>query len=137
MDAVKQKQLFKDVLGAMIAPELQDAPAELIVNTVLGAVRSFAEKEGKPGLIAHTTADIEAALTLLCCHVSGTHDPVHFQERRYVCEYQMRDALTNLVEKLGIDPVTKSKSTCGWCADYPEKRAGEGLHLSEGTKKRS
>ena len=81
----------------------------------------------------YTAAEIEALLSIPCCHTSGMHDPVHFQERKYVCEHQQSDALKNLCRVLGINPTTKSKPDCYWCQNYPEKKkAGEGLPLLEG-----
>ena len=77
----------------------------------------------------YTAKEIEEILWLPCCHVSGMHDPVHFQERKYVCEHQKTEALERLCKKLGINLQTKADPDCGWCEDYPEKKKGEGLKL--------
>jgi len=78
---------------------------------------------------SYTREEIEQMLWLPCCHTSGMHDPVHFQERKYVCEHQKADALERFCKALGINPATKSRVDCGWCEDYPEKKNGEGLTL--------
>lgn len=55
-----------------------------------------------------------------CCHVTGMHDPGHFEEKKYVCELQKRDAFDRARMLLGFkkispsDPVSKEK--CYWCA---------------------
>ena len=75
-----------------------------------------------------TRDEIIALLSIPCCHTSGMHDPLHFVERKYVCEDQKSAALENLCRALNINPVTKSVD-CWWCEKYPEKRKGEGLPL--------
>lgn len=72
---------------------------------------------------------IELYLYLPCCHVSGTHDPRHFEERTSICNRQESEAMTRFCKALGINPVTRSDPECGWCKDYPEKRKGEGMRL--------
>lgn len=78
---------------------------------------------------------LEEMLWLPCCHTSGMHDPVHFQERRYVCNDQKAHALERFCKVLGINPLTKSDPNCGWCRDYPEKKKGEDVGLFDETKK--
>lgn len=82
----------------------------------------------------YTAKEIEEMLWLPCCHTSGMHDPVHFQERRYICEHQQSEGLQRFCKELGINPKTKSDPECGWCEDYKEKKAGEGLGLLDKTK---
>jgi hypothetical protein len=77
---------------------------------------------------------IELYLYLPCCHVSGMHNPSHFEQRKYICELQKAEALERFCHDLGINPVTRSKIDCSWCESYPAKRAGEGLHLFEEEK---
>lgn len=36
---------------------------------------------------------LEEIFAIPCCHVSGTHDPIHYQERKYICGIQYREAL--------------------------------------------
>lgn len=72
---------------------------------------------------------LELNLFLPCCHVSGTHDPGHFAERKGICQSQKAEAFERFCKDLSVNPVTRSKIDCGWCADYPEKRKGEGMHL--------
>lgn len=69
-----------------------------------------------------------------CCHTSGMHDPVHFQERKYICSDQKAEAFDALCAVLGINPATTCRPDCGWCKDYPEKQAGAGLTLAEDKK---
>ena len=45
-------------------------------------------------------AEIIAALALAPCHITGTHDPEHTP--KYVCTYQLKDALNGLLDLLGI-----------------------------------
>lgn len=77
----------------------------------------------------YTAKEIEKMLWLPCCHISGTHNPTHFQERKGVCNTQTRIALERFCKEIGINPKTKSDPDCGWCIDYPEKKNGEGLSL--------
>ena len=83
----------------------------------------------------YTAKEIEEMILIPCCHISGMHDPMHFQERKYICESQKAEALEGLCAKLGINPVTKSHPDCGWCEDYIEKKKGEGLPLFNGDNK--
>ena len=63
-------------------------------------------------------------LTPRCCHVSGSHDPVHFEEGRYVCGMQMTKRYIALRVALGL-PTDEdghplpgeavSDPSCGWC----------------------
>ena len=83
----------------------------------------------------YTTKEIEKMLWLPCCHVSGMHDPTHFQERRGVCEIQIVETFKRFCKEIRINPKTKSDPKCGWCIDYPKKKKGEGLSLFEKNKK--
>ena len=74
---------------------------------------------------------------LPCCHVSGMHDPEHFQKRTGICSSQKAEAFERLCLDLGINPETKSKRDCGWCADYSHYRKGEGVKLFKKQKKES
>lgn len=77
----------------------------------------------------YTAKEIEDLIHIPCCHTSGIHDPMHFQERKYICADQTMRALEDLCIKLKINPVTKCDPDCGWCKDYHEKKAGEGFPL--------
>lgn len=77
----------------------------------------------------YTIKEIEKLLWLPCCHLSGMHDPLHFQERKGICHNQKVKALERLCKALKINPKVKSDPDCGWCEDYPEKKKGEGLTL--------
>jgi len=77
----------------------------------------------------YTAKEIEILLWLPCCHVSGMHDPVHFENRAGVCEIQKRHAFERLCKELNINPQTKSDPKCGWCIDYPDKKKGENLKM--------
>ena len=70
-----------------------------------------------------------------CCHVSGIHDPVHFEEREYICNRQKAEAFERLCKELEINPKTKSDPECSWCRDYPKKKRGENQPLFSKLKK--
>jgi hypothetical protein len=56
-----------------------------------------------------------------CCHVSGTHDPLHFKkDPTQLCDIQMRRAYLNVVKILDIradDLRALSSPDCCWCND--------------------
>lgn len=60
---------------------------------------------------------LREALTPPCCHVSGEHDPTHFEERpNKVCYLQKRDAYDWTLKVLGFAPMMgKSEADCNWC----------------------
>jgi len=78
---------------------------------------------------------IEEMARLPCCHVSGEHDPTHFQEGRGICFLQKYKAYDRLCKELGINPEVKSEPDCFWCNNYPEKKKGEGLRLLDSIDK--
>lgn len=73
---------------------------------------------------AEIKAEIEKLLVIYCCHTTGTHDPEHFTEEKYVCRDQMAEALERLCNDLGIEkiPVRSDMKNCHWCQDYKEYR---------------
>jgi len=75
---------------------------------------------------------IEELARLPCCHVSGEHDPIHFEER-----LQKYKAFDRLCKALGINPEVKSEPDCFWCNNYPKKRKGEGLRLFDSIVKQT
>ena len=61
---------------------------------------------------------------LPCCHVSGMHDPTHY-EKGLVCESQMAKAWKHAMKALGLEPTVKSQDGCYWCSaheGYPENK---------------
>ena len=78
---------------------------------------------------------IEAWMFIPCCHVSGLHDPEHF-EKRMICFDQMAEAFIRFCNDAGIDPVVRSKNDCYWCTHYLHYRIGEGVRLSDDIKRR-
>jgi hypothetical protein len=78
---------------------------------------------------------LEHWLYIPCCHVTGMHDPQHFEEGRGVCEIQKADAFVRFCKDLSVNPVVRSKPNCGWCNDYPDMRRGEGVRLFKEEKK--
>jgi hypothetical protein len=72
---------------------------------------------------------LEDWVFLPCCHTSGMHDPQHFEKRAGICRDQKAEAFEKLCLDLDINPVTRSRPDCGWCANYPNKRRGEGVRL--------
>ena len=77
----------------------------------------------------YSPKEIEDLLWLPCCHVTGMHDPIHFELSKYICSRQKALALERLCKKIGINPKTKSDPECYWCKKYPEKKNGEGMSL--------
>lgn len=77
----------------------------------------------------YTAKEIEKMLWIPCCHVSGEHNPTHYQERKGPCYMQIRDAFKRFCKELGINPETKSEKDCYWCNAHPEKKKGDGLKL--------
>ena len=93
-----------------------------------------------------TPAQIEylaGILRLPCCHVTGMHDPRHYEERRYVCDIQKSRAYDKAVIALGLaevdrQPQRRDTATnfdesiapfpdedCYWCGQYEAtKRSG-------------
>ena len=72
--------------------------------------------------LADMRAKLEAvreATKLHCCHVTGTHDPTHFEECRYVCQLQKSKAYEEVRKALGMsesDPAEAVPSSdCYWC----------------------
>lgn len=80
-------------------------------------------------VLAELLETLESYLYLPCCHVSGIHDPVHYEERKYICESQKAEAFTRFCSDLGVNPTVRMRPSCTWCEHYPEKRRGEGLRL--------
>jgi hypothetical protein len=76
---------------------------------------------------------LESWMFLPCCHVTGMHDPDHFESKSSICDIQKAEALERICKELGINPETKSKIDCGWCGEYIDKRKGEGMKLFPGT----
>ncbi len=128
----------------MIAIENYLGIVEKIIKGTRDHFDPWLEPKGNPDgnefavVLPHrfTAGDLESALWIPCCHTSGMHDPVHFQERRYICESQKAAAFDRLCGELNLNPETKSKEDCGWCKDYPVKKAGEHLTLLDDKKAR-
>jgi len=75
----------------------------------------------------YTKDEIEAMLELPCCHITGTHNPRHYIERKYICQDQVAEAFHNLVKKLGLNPVVKHSEDCLTCSRNPDKTGGDGM----------
>ena len=64
---------------------------------------------------------LEEALTPRCCHISGTHDPLHYREGRYLCQSQIAAAWHRAVLLLGLRHLDDAASavadpeTCYFC----------------------
>ena len=54
-----------------------------------------------------------------CCHMTGMHDPTHFEEKKYVCSDQKAEAFDRGRKLLGFGEVTVNdpipKEDCFWC----------------------
>lgn len=66
-------------------------------------------------------AGLRELLMPMCCHITGMHDPTHFREQKYVCEFQKRYAWERTWKVLfGEEPTPAeipSDPECGWCRD--------------------
>lgn len=72
--------------------------------------------------------EIEKLISIPCCHITGMHDPSHFDNKEYVCETQLTKAFINLLKELGIERIkVESVKDCYWC-NYDK------THPSEKTK---
>lgn len=49
-------------------------------------------------------------LTPRCCHISGMHDPVHYTEKKYVCESQKNGCYDRIREALNFGKVTPEEA---------------------------
>ena len=71
---------------------------------------------------------LEEALTLRCCHLSGTHNPTHYEEGRFVCQSQQAEAWHRAVRLLGLghldsaDSAVADPGTCYWCHRAEQQR---------------
>jgi hypothetical protein len=75
--------------------------------------------------VADLRKRIEPLLTIPCCHISGMHDPYHFDNKDYVCNDQLKEAFFSLLDRLGIEWVkVESRKGCGWC-NYNESHPAE------------
>lgn len=81
--------------------------------------------------MAEIIPHLEFWMYLPCCHVTGMHDPQHYEERTYICEIQKTKAFERFAKDLGVNPVVRMEPGCGWCRNYPHMRAGEGVRLFE------
>ncbi len=119
-------------LGILISADVgarQNLVDEIIEN---GYICDNTEKQELINIIrmslekTYTAKEIEKLLELSCCHISGTHDPTHFENNKYICDMQIADAYQNLCLKLLINPVVKHSENCSWCRTYPDKMKGDG-----------
>lgn len=62
-------------------------------------------------------------LRLPCCHVTGMHDPTHYEERRYVCDFQKATAWERAVSVLGLAERYNSEH-CGTSVRNIDHRLG-------------
>lgn len=67
-----------------------------------------------------TREQVLEAIALRPCHVTGQHDPDHTPDR--VCESQLSQAFTGLLDLLGVTPEDLPHAlheSCHWCHDVP------------------
>ena len=66
---------------------------------------------------------LNRALTPYCCHVSGMHDPCHFEERPdYICSMQKEGAYNRTCKEFNLNPkVINNPNGCGWCTMDSER----------------
>lgn len=79
----------------------------------------------------YTVKEIEAMLWIPCCHMTGMHDPCHFEEGKYICESQKAHALERFCKEISINPKVKSKPDCNWCKNPEKNIKGDGMPLLE------
>lgn len=63
---------------------------------------------------------LKSILMVRCCHITGTHDPCHFEDKKYVCSRQRENSFKRLWINLdfGDFPTPEeavSDSSCYWC----------------------
>lgn len=64
-----------------------------------------------------------------CCHTTGTHDPRHFVDGKYLCDQQKAEAWHRVVLLLGIgrlahpEAAERRPDSCFWCAREAEMAA--------------
>ena len=61
-----------------------------------------------------------------CCHVSGEHDPKHFEEQpKRICYIQKYKAYDKAMKALRFAPMTGiPEDECGWCEDRRKRLSG-------------
>lgn len=66
------------------------------------------------------TIDGYGLLGVGCCHVTGEHNPTHFEDGHHVCIEQMAAAFMLIRHLAGKTPRPQSawsnEDECGWCA---------------------
>jgi hypothetical protein len=80
----------------------------LYLEWAMNMLDTFDEDEKK---LAAQLAPIEVP----CCHTTGTHDPTHFNKRKYVCIDQLGRALLRVSIRRKIPLVLVSSPDCSWC----------------------
>lgn len=80
----------------------------------------------RPRFSREQLAYLRDLLTPRCCHVTGMHDPQHFDDKKYVCELQMSTAYLRARHDLGFGKPKPADavpvSDCGWCASDEHKK---------------
>lgn len=55
-------------------------------------------------------------LTPSCCHISGEHNPKHFEDNpEKLCHYQMKEAYERICSELGFKIIARPDPECYWC----------------------
>ena len=74
--------------------------------------------------------ELRDALTIRCCHVTGMHDPTHYEKKKYVCSIQRAEAFDRAREVCGMEePFPEEaipKENCGWCKIAAERLKEQG-----------
>lgn len=69
---------------------------------------------------------LEEMLRPRCCHTTGTHDPLHYEEGRYVCADQARERYAALRAELGLGKAGPQDAVpedgCHWCEREASRR---------------
>lgn len=62
--------------------------------------------------------ELAGMLDVECCHITGEHNPTHFEDGKYVCSQQMADTFAFLRIRAGLTikpDRAYPKQGCGWC----------------------
>ena len=77
------------------------------------------EVENLRGLVS----EMAEVLAPLCCHITGTHDPTHFTEGKYLCDSQKAEAWHRAILLLGLDHLASPDAAKGRPDSCPRCRA--------------
>ena len=92
-----------------------------LVRMAEEALRKIDEEQNnsKPEFTDKQLTFLKDIFTPRCCHITGMHDPQHYEKKKYVCLDQKAKAYDRGRELLGFGEVTPEeaipKENCFWC----------------------